>query len=94
MTAAEAVLNLLSNQGGWGRIETKIGTEAKAANFTITNCVTARRIKSSAPSCYFLAGYFEGFCERLSGARAECTETTCKATGDAVCKFQVKAAFA
>ena len=87
---ADMILSVLLNQGGWGKVEMDIKRATKTANFSITNCVTARKIKSTEPSCYFLAGYFEGFCEKLFKVELECIETACEASGDLACEFQVK----
>ena len=88
---AQMILGLLLNEGGWGKTEIEIDTSAKTARITIQNCVSARGVKSSEPSCQFLAGYYEGFFEKLFNTKISCVETTCKAAGDALCEFQAKA---
>ena len=85
------VLNILFDQGGWGKAKIDIDLKAKTANMIINNCVLTRNTSSTKPSCHFLAGYFEGFCEKLFKTPTECVETKCKAKGDASCNFEVKA---
>lgn len=87
---AESILNMLINQGGWGKAEIKIDVKTNKATISITNCVTARKTTSAAPSCHFLTGYFEGFCGMLFNVETECVEIACKASGDPACMFHVK----
>jgi predicted hydrocarbon binding protein len=92
MSAEEAntILNMLVDQGGWGKPETKIDMEAKKAKLIIENCVTARKLKSTEPSCTFMEGWFEGVCEKLFKMDVKCVETACKAKGDETCIFEAR----
>jgi predicted hydrocarbon binding protein len=83
------VLNLLINEGGWGKSEITVDYEGKKATVTLQNCITARKTRSTEPSCTFLTGYFEGFFEKLFNKETQCIETACIAKGDAVCEFQI-----
>jgi predicted hydrocarbon binding protein len=87
---ADVVLNLLLNQGGWGKFEMQIDRDAHKVVITIRNCVLARGVKSPEPSCYFLAGYFEGFCGRLFNMEMECVESDCMAVDGSICEFKAK----
>ncbi len=84
------ILSLLLNQGGWGKTEIEMSFEKKSAVVTMQNCVTARNVKTKVPNCHFLRGYFEGFFGKLFKVETECRETSCSATGELACKFNVE----
>lgn len=84
------ILNLLLNEGGWGKTEINIDQKKKMGVITIKNNVIARHKKTKEPSCHFLTGYFKGLSEMLFGIETECSETNCVAKGDLACKFHIR----
>lgn len=60
-------------------------------HFEVTNSPVASTYESSStPVCHFLAGFFEGLvAEHFKKENIEYRETSCKATGDDVCIFEL-----
>ncbi len=84
------VLELLLNQGGWGKATVKLNMESCSGNIIIENCAVTRCIKSREPSCYFLKGHFQGSAEKIFGVNVVCVETACMTKGDSACIFQIQ----
>lgn len=84
------ILDLLINQGGWGKAKLTLNPKAKSGVITIENCIAARQIHTDESNCYFIKGYIKGLFKKLYQAPIECTETNCMAKGDPVCVFEFK----
>ena len=88
---------------GWFRIK-KINIDLKTGvgNIIIRRSIFADDIilpcestfnekskKSKDPSCHFLAGFFVGVFETITGQKIECEEVKCVKKGDTCCEFEL-----
>jgi predicted hydrocarbon binding protein len=84
------ILEVLLNQGGWGKVHIEIDPENKSGTITVENSVYTRGGNPLNVRCAFLAGYLQGLIERLFNSKAKCIETQCAAKGAEYCSFNVQ----
>jgi predicted hydrocarbon binding protein len=84
------LLEMFFTKGGWGVVQPKIDLTKNVAVIRIENCATARKSKSNKPICHFVSGFISGVADAILNEVTDCSETKCKAQGDAFCEFRVE----
>lgn len=89
--AASALLRSISRNAwtfaGTGRFEGRVG---RSARFTVYDNPLCAGERASAPVCVWHAQVFEGLFRALVSPGARARETSCRAQGDAYCRFELE----
>ena len=78
-----------SNQKIYPKSESWIESKDGKNSLIEQNCLDCRDRKSSAPVCFYKAGFLSEAVTWATGREYDCQETACIANGDPYCKFTI-----